>query len=124
MRQTYKSRILLFCFLAISWVCQGNTIEVQNGVDRINDSFTKREYSKTINKQFPITTDGMVEISNRYGKVEIKTWDNSEVKVEVVISVNATSEDRAEDVFDRITIDFNSGRDFVSATTELSLIHI
>ena len=120
MRQTYKLQILLFCFLAISWICQGNTVEVHYGTEEFNHSDSKREYSKTINKQFPITSDGTVEISNRYGKVEIKTWNNSEVKVEVVIIVDAHSEDRAKDVFDRITIDFNSSKDFVSATTEIA----
>jgi len=120
MRQTYKFRILLFCFLATSWICQGNTIKILDEVDLNNNEFSKREFSKTINKQFPITTDGTVEISNRYGKVEIKTWDNNEVKVEVIISVDAHSEERAKDVFDRITIDFNSSRDLVSATTEIA----
>ncbi len=120
MKQTYKSLTLLICLLLVSWSGQANGIAVRNTPDQRQKSHVKKEFSKTINKQFPITADGTVKISNRYGKVEIKTWDNNEVKVEVVITVDAHSDDRAKDVFERITIDFNSSRNFVSATTEIA----
>ncbi len=120
MKQTYKSLVLLVCLMMASWASQANNIAVRDTLCRVNKPCTKREFSKTINKQFPTTADGTVKISNRYGKVEIKTWDNNEVKVEVVIKVDAHSEDRANDVFDRITIDFNSSRNFVSAATEIA----
>ncbi len=120
MKQTYKSLILLVCLIMASWTSQANGIAVRDTIDRCQKTCAKREFSKTINKQFPTTPDGTVKISNRYGKVEIKTWDNNEVKVEVVIKVDAHSEDRANDVFDRITIDFNSSRNFVSAATEIA----
>jgi len=120
MKQTYKSLTLLICLIMASWSGQAKGLAVWDTINRINKPCVKKEFSKTINKQFPITADGTVKISNRYGKVEIKTWDNNEVKVEVVITVDAHSEDRANDVFDRVTVDFNSSRDFVSATTEIA----
>lgn len=120
MRQTYKLLTLLIGLMIVSWSGQANPAVVCDVPDQRGQAFEKREFSKTINKQFPITLDGTVKINNRYGAVAIKTWDNNEVKVEVVITVDAHSEDRAQDVFDRITIDFNSSRDFVSATTEIA----
>jgi len=121
MKQTYKSLILLLSLLMASWSGQANDLITRDTMEcQFNKPCSKREFSKTINKQFPTTVDGTVKISNRYGKVEIKTWDNNEVKVEVVIKVDANNEDRANDVFDRISIDFNSSRNFVSATTEIA----
>lgn len=121
MKQTYKLLTLLVCLMMASWSSQANDgIMVRDTVDNCQQTCVKREYSKTIDKQFPITVDGTVKISNRYGKVEIKTWENNEVKVEVVITVDAHSQDKADDVFDRVTVDFNSSRDFVSATTEIA----
>jgi len=121
MKQTYKLLTFLICLMMASWSGQANnSMAIHDTLDWCQKPGVKKEFSKTINKQFPITADGTVKISNRYGKVEIKTWDNNEVKVEVVITVDAHSEDRAQDVFDRITIDFNSSRNFVSATTEIA----
>jgi len=120
MKQTYKSLVLLVCLMMASWASQADSIAVRDTLCKTNKTCSKREFSKTINKQFPTTVDGTVKISNRHGKVEIKTWDNNEVKIEVVIKVDAHSEDRANDVFDRITIDFNSSRNFVSAATEIA----
>jgi len=120
MKQTYKSLTLFICLMLAGWSGQANNTTVGDILGRCEKSYAKREFSKTINKQFPITPDGIVKISNRYGKVEIKTWENNEVKVEVVITVDAHSEDRAKDVFERVTVDFNSSRDFVSATTEIA----
>lgn len=121
MKQTYKSLTLLICLMMASWTSQAaDGLMVRDTLDKCQQTCAKREYTKTINKQFPITADGTVKISNRHGKVEINTWDNNEVKVEVVITVDAHSQDRANDVFDRVTIDFNSSRDFVSATTEIA----
>lgn len=121
MKPTYNTILLLLLALCISTAGFASTIPVTDGcTEKIENAFGKKEFSKTINKKFPITADGKVNISNRYGQVTIKTWDNNEVKIEVFIKVNARSEDNANDVFDRITIDFNSSKDYVSAVTEIA----
>jgi hypothetical protein len=79
----------------------------------------KNEYTKTIKKEFPITSDGNTILENKYGKIEVKTWDKSRVKVNVNIVVETSSESEAQAVFDRININFNSGETFVSAKTSI-----
>ena len=59
------------------------------------------EFTKTIKKEFDITSDGTTSITNKYGKVEIKTWDRNRVKVDVTIVVKASSESKAQEVFDQ-----------------------
>lgn len=78
-----------------------------------------REFSKTINKQFNISADGLVNLSNKYGKIDIKTWDKNTVRVSVKILVEAKSEDAAQEVFDRINIKFYNSSDAVRAETEI-----
>jgi hypothetical protein len=78
------------------------------------------EYTKTIKKEFGITTNGVVNITNKYGKVEIETWDRDRVKVEVRITVVASSEKNAQEVFDRIRIDFANRSDYIKAQTEIA----
>ena len=79
----------------------------------------KNDYTKTIKKEFPITADGTTILANKYGKIEVKTWDKNRVKVNVNIVVKTSSESEAQEVFDRINIDFQEGADFVSAKTSI-----
>ena len=79
----------------------------------------KKEFTKTIKKEFGITTDGTTSIYNKYGQINLQTWDKSRVKIEVTILVNARSESEAQEVFDRIKVDFSNGNDYVKAETEI-----
>lgn len=79
-----------------------------------------REFSKTINKQFKIAADGVVDLSNRHGKIDVKTWDQNNVRISVKIVVDANSEEDAQEVFDRITINFFNSAETVGAATEIA----
>lgn len=79
----------------------------------------KRDFTKTIHKSFSIEAAGKVELSNRYGNVTIKNWDKPEVDIKVTIIVDSRNEGRAQEVFDRIDIDFDAGGNYVSAKTNI-----
>ncbi|PSR12788.1 MAG: hypothetical protein DA408_02290 [Bacteroidetes bacterium] len=79
-----------------------------------------REFSKTINKQFNITSDGLVNLSNKYGKIDIKTWEQKSVRISVKIVVNAKDESAAQTTFDRININFYNSASSVGAETEIA----
>ncbi|MEM9821218.1 MAG: hypothetical protein AAF985_09110 [Bacteroidota bacterium] len=87
--------------------------------DGITQFALKKEYTKTIKKEFDIAADGNVHITNKYGQVNINTWDNNQVKLEVTITVHARSQEAAEDVFERLKIDVTNGKDYVRASTEI-----
>ncbi len=76
-----------------------------------------REFTKTIKKEYDISAEGTVNLSNKYGKVEVKTWDKNRVKIEVTIVVDANSESQAQEVFDRISINFSNSSAYVKAET-------
>lgn len=84
-----------------------------------NDSFRK-EYTKEISKEFSTDPSGEVNIFNKYGTVDIKSWNENRVKIEVKIIVNASKQSEADDVFERIDINFNSRDDYVSAETVIA----
>lgn len=83
-------------------------------------SQARREFSKTIKKEFEISTDGTTGIYNKYGTVNIHTWDRNRVKVEVMIVVKASGEEVAQSIFDRIDVNFSNSSNYVSAKTEIS----
>jgi hypothetical protein len=77
----------------------------------------KEPYTKTIQKEFAIPENGTTYLSNKYGKVEVKTWDKDRVKITVQIVVKAYSSTAADDVFERIQIQFSNGENYVKAST-------
>jgi len=77
----------------------------------------KKQYKKNIEKQFSIDKDGEVAIVNKYGDIDMHTWDKNEVKIKVEIIINATSQSIAEDVFETISVEFDDSKSRVYAET-------
>lgn len=92
---------------------------VATGLDVQAGTVLKREYTQTIKKEYAISPTGTTAITNKYGKVDIKTWDKNRVKISVSIVVNASSETSAQEVFDRINIGFSNSGDYVKAETSI-----
>lgn len=93
-----------------------------SGQPQISDKsfISKQEFTKTIKKEFPISPDGTTSLTNKYGKIDVKTWQKNRVKIEVTILVKTASESKAQEVFDRINIDFSNSDDYVKAETSIS----
>ncbi|MCB0582305.1 MAG: hypothetical protein KDD10_23705, partial [Phaeodactylibacter sp.] len=63
---------------------------------------TCQEFSKVIKKEFAISQEGTLALSNKYGPVKVEGWDRQRVKLEVNIRVRASGEASAQRVFHRI----------------------
>lgn len=105
MKLIYNFSIMLFLLTSVSMIA------------RASDNQERREFTKVIKKEFDIAKNGTTALYNKYGKVDVKTWDNNRVKVEVTIIVNASSESAAQQVFDRIDINFFNKDNYVKAET-------
>jgi hypothetical protein len=105
MKLAYKFAFLLFLLANL------------HGVVRAGDGGGRREFTKVIKKEFDITKNGTTALYNKYGKIDVKTWDKNRVKIDVTIIVNASSEDAAQKVFDRIDIKFVNSEGYVKAET-------
>ena len=80
----------------------------------------RSDFDKKIVEQFPITADGDVEVSNKYGNVSVETWSENQVKFEVTITVDARDQGKANEIFERINVKFANTSSLVRATTEIS----
>ena len=76
-------------------------------------------FEKKISETFAISADGNVRLSNRYGEIKVSTWSQNQVRVNVLISVDARDEDDFRDVLDRIDINLSGGGSSVSAVTSI-----
>lgn len=103
-------RLVYKIALAFLFLTASNTLKAK---------IKKENFTKTIEKSFDISNTALVQISNRYGKLDIKTWDKSSVDFKVTITVNAKSQEAADKDFERIHLTFNGSTDHVSAITEI-----
>lgn len=67
------------------------------------------EKKKTYNKTYSLTASQKVFIKNSFGSVVINNHKSSEVKVEVTIIAKASTEERAQDILDNISINDKAG---------------
>ena len=63
-----------------------------------------QEFIKTINREFSTAQEGTTALYNKYGKVNVNTWQNNSVKIEITIMVNTNSQREADKTFDRIQV--------------------
>ncbi len=102
MKQLYSKNILLLWLACLTFI--GNGI-------------AKKEFVKTYEETYTLAKGGKVDLENRYGQIDIRTWSKNEVNIKVSIKVNTTSDSKAESTFERIKIAFGNSGGVVSAKT-------
>ncbi len=80
----------------------------------------KGDFERIIEQEYPISADGRIEISSKYGNVDIETWADLKVKIVVTIKVDARNQEKADEVFDKININFSNTASLVRASTEIN----
>ena len=74
---------------------------------------------RIIQKSYTVDKDATLKVSNRFGNVDIITWDENTIEIDVLIRVSGNSEDKVEDRLERIDVDFLATNTLVSATTKI-----
>lgn len=74
--------------------------------------------SKTYVHQFPLTPKTTVEISNKYGKVQLLTWKKDSVRIDVDFYIASTSQARLNKLRNSINFDFTNSNFYVVVKTE------
>lgn len=72
-----------------------------------NEKNKKYEFvkSKSFTKSYSVSSSDQLSIVNKFGKVEIHTWNKNEMKVDVEINVSAKTEDWAKSVLEDIQVE-------------------
>lgn len=77
----------------------------------------KYEKSTTIKKEFKVNVDALLRIKNKYGNVDIASWNKNVISIEVVITVNGSNENSVEKKLKNIYVEFDANSSEVSAKT-------
>ncbi len=82
--------------------------------NNMDGKYTK---TKTIKKEFNVNADALVNLNNKYGNIDIKTWNQNQVSIEVIITTNGDNEGKVQEKLEKITIHFENSSQEVSAKT-------
>jgi hypothetical protein len=78
---------------------------------------------KLINRSYPVTADDKLQINNQFGNVVISTWDKQEITVDIEIGARAATDEKAQDILNRIDVKENKGDHSISFKTKVDEIH-
>ncbi len=84
-----------------------------------NNGKTKGKYTKqkTIKKEYSVNSDALLKVNNSYGNLNITSWNENRILIEVHIKTNGNSEEKVQKKLDEITVDFEASSNMVSART-------
>lgn len=82
-------------------------------------NFTKE---KKINKNFSVQKEASLSIDNRYGNVDVITWNKNDIEIQITITTSGNNEGAVQKQLDNITVDFVDSPSAVSATTLINSI--
>ena len=98
-----QARILLVCS-ALAFALQG-------------EAQVKME--KDFLESFDVTTDNKVEISNKYGEVIIRVWNEDRVKISALVVAQGRNQDAVNKTMNRVSVRIRKVGRMVTADTEI-----
>lgn len=75
------------------------------------------EVKRTITKEFPVSANDEVMVNNKYGNLTISEWGKKEVAFTVEITGKGEKAKTAQEMADRVSIEFNKNGKKISAET-------
>lgn len=81
--------------------------------------FTKIYY----NEKYDVDKGASLVIQNKFGDIHCQAWDESSVSVNVTVKVDASSQDKADRIFDKIDITLTGSRSKVEGKTSVGSIN-
>jgi len=75
--------------------------------------------TKELKKEFKVSPQTQIEITNKYGKIDIHTWDKDSVVFDINIKVEARKLSKLEEVVGGIDFDITSNEHFLMLRTNV-----
>jgi len=82
-----------------------------------NDWKGKHTKEKKIHKEYNVNSDATLKVDNSYGNINITTWNENRIVIDVTITTNGNNEEKVQKKLDDIDVEFNATSSMVSAET-------
>jgi hypothetical protein len=78
---------------------------------------------RVINKSYNVTANDKLEIENQFGNVIVSTWDKDQITVDIEIVTKATTDEKAQEMMDRVDVKDDQKGNTISFKTQIGDIH-
>jgi hypothetical protein len=99
------SRIIILSFFILGWL-----------------SVSAQDFTKTYQGKYDIDKGAGLVIKNKFGDIKCQAWDESSVSIVVTVNVDASSQEKADKVFNKISVDLSGTRTKVQGVTTVDNI--
>lgn len=82
-----------------------------------NGSKGKHTKEKTIHKEYNVSSDALLKVNNTYGNIDITTWNEDRIVIDVTITTNGNNEEKVQKKLDDIDVEFDASSSMVYAKT-------
>lgn len=113
----YKSAILVFLLFPSFSSADSTDSIAGGGCDQVEGFAGKYTKEKTIKKEFQVNFDALLMVTNSYGNLNITSWNENRVLIEVHIKTNGNNEEKVAKKLNEIDVQFNASSGQVSAKT-------
>ena len=104
-REFYKIGSFLFLLLPIALWGHTSTL------------FFTEKVERKVHKEFIVDADAELQIRNSFGNVNVVSWEENKVIIDVTITVKGRNKAKIEDRLETISIEFQNNPNLVKATT-------
>jgi hypothetical protein len=80
------------------------------------------DFTKTYREKYSVDKGAVLFLQNKFGDIHCQLWDESSVSIEVTVKVDATSQERANKVFEKISVQLSGTPLKVSGVTSVGNI--
>ncbi|MEW7291840.1 hypothetical protein [Aquimarina sp. 2304DJ70-9] len=106
MKTLYYNITLLLLFIPL--------LTIANNNGDLKGKYTKE---KTLKKEFSVNKDALLKISNDYGNLDITSWNENRIVMEINIKVSGNNEEKVIKKLESIGVEFDASSQLVSAKT-------
>jgi hypothetical protein len=86
-------------------------------LSQFNLSAQTFEKSRSVSKSFLAGPETELQVTNKYGDIQLIAWDKDSVKIDVSLKVISTKESKLNSTFDFIDFEFNATKHYVIVQT-------
>lgn len=105
-----KTLLYKYAFLALTLI----PFALGASTGKMGGRYTKE---KTIKKEFNVNSDALFKVKNSYGNLNITSWNENRILIEVHIKTNGNNEEKVQKRLNEIDVDFENSASLVSART-------
>lgn len=99
-------RLLILLALILLALLSGSLASAQDHTDK-----------RSVRRSFPVSLETTLEVHNKYGKIQVATWDKDSVAIEVDINLSESSSSKLKKLKEGTQISFTGTKSYIIAKT-------